>query len=192
MCDKGLVTPNDILRRLRYVFDYNDAEMMSLFAFGGMDVSRAEVSDWLKREDNPDYLPLTDAGLSTFLNGLIIAERGARDDGPPAPETTLNYNAVLRKLKIALELRAEDIVGLLELGGHRMSKHELSAFFRKPEHRQYRECQGQVLRKFLRGLQLHNRGESPDAGDDAGDSGAEPDDEAPDDDDDDDGTETPH
>ena len=50
-----------------------------------------------------------------------------------------------------------DAVAILALGSHRISKHELSAFFRKPDHRQYRKCQDQVLRKFLRGLQIKYR-----------------------------------
>jgi len=46
---------------------------------------------------------------------------------------------------------------ILELANMRMSKHELSAFFRKREHKHYRECKDQVLRNFLKGVQLKYR-----------------------------------
>jgi uncharacterized protein YehS (DUF1456 family) len=61
------------------------------------------------------------------------------------------------KLKIALNLKAEDVLGILELAEFRISKHELSAFFRKPGHKHYRECKDQILRNFLQGLQLKYR-----------------------------------
>ncbi len=60
-------------------------------------------------------------------------------------------------MKIALDLKANDILKILELANMRMSKHELSAFFRKREHKHYRECKDQILRNFLKGLQLKYR-----------------------------------
>ena len=62
------------------------------------------------------------------------------------------------KLKIAFNLKAEDTLALLALNDVVISKHELSAFFRKPGHRHRRACKDQVLRNFLKGLQLKYRG----------------------------------
>jgi uncharacterized protein YehS (DUF1456 family) len=64
---------------------------------------------------------------------------------------------VFTKLKIALNFKAEDVLEVLGSTGHTLSKHELSAFFRKPDHKHYRECKDQVLRNFLKGLQLKYR-----------------------------------
>jgi len=159
------MTNNDILRRLRYVFDYGDAQMITLFALGGDEgVTRADVSAWLKRDDDPDGADCSDRTLATFLNGLVVTKRGRRKGPLPVPEERLSNNAILMKLKIALSLRAEDVLQALELGGYRISKHELSAFLRGPEHRQYRECGDQVLRKFLQGLQQEHRGGTQDDG----------------------------
>ena len=63
-------------------------------------------------------------------------------------------NIILRKLKIAFNLQSDEILAVLQLEGFSLSKHELSAFFRKPEHKHYRACKDQVLRNFLQGLQL--------------------------------------
>jgi len=49
------------------------------------------------------------------------------------------------------------------LADFRLSKHELSAFFRKPGHKNFRECNDQVLRKFLQGLQIQHRGGETEA-----------------------------
>jgi uncharacterized protein YehS (DUF1456 family) len=145
---------NDVLRRLRYTFELTDSKMMALFELGGMTVTREQVSNWLKKEDAADFSSLNDRSLATFLNGLIIDKRGAREQQPPKPETRLTNNMVLVKLKIALDMRAEDVLEIFNLVKFEISKHELSAFFRRPGHKQYRECLDQILRNFLQGLQL--------------------------------------
>ncbi len=152
------MTNNDILRRLRFIFDFGDAQMMALFASGGFNASRELVSDWLKAEDKPEFKALRDVQLAIFLNGLINKKRGQREGEQPEPEKKLNNNIILRKLKIALDFKDEQILEVMELAEFPLSKHELSAFFRKPGHNNYRECQAQVLRNFLMGLQIQLRG----------------------------------
>lgn len=148
---------NDVLRRIRFTFDFDDSKMIAIFGLAGLEVSRAEISDWLKKEDDPDYVKCSDRQFATFLNGLIIEKRGKKDGPQPEPETLLNNNIVFRKLKIALNLQADDVLSLVNRGDLHISKHELSAFFRKPSHKHYRECKDQVLRGFLNGLQHKHR-----------------------------------
>ena len=148
---------NDILRRLRYTFDFSDDKMMAIFSLAENPVTRAQISDWLKKEDDPALQQLSDPILATFLNGFIIDRRGRKDGPLPAPEKRLGNNAVLVKLKIALNLQAEDILAVLVLSGVEISSHELSAFFRKSGHKHYRECKDQILRNFIPGLQLKYR-----------------------------------
>ena len=151
------MTNNDILRRVRYIFDFNDDKMITLFALADCKVTRAEISDWMKQEDDPDFKKLTDVQLATYLNGLINDKRGKREGPQPVPEKDLSNNAIFMKLKIALNLQAEDILEIMDLSDFRMSKHELSAFFRKPGHKHYRECKDQILRIFLKGLEMQYR-----------------------------------
>jgi uncharacterized protein YehS (DUF1456 family) len=152
------MTQNDILRRIRYILDLDDSKMISIFSLAGLDVTRAQISDWLKKDDDPAYQPLSDRELATFLNGLIVEKRGRKDGELPEPEKALNNNIVFMKLKIALNLKAEDTLAILALSDQVISKHELSAFFRKPGHKHHRACKDQVLRNFLKGLQLKYRG----------------------------------
>ncbi len=162
---------NDILRRLRYTFDFSDDKVMRLFALGGLEVTREQISNWLKKDDDPQYVSLNDKPMATFLNGLIIEKRGAREEEPPKPEQRLNNNMVLVKLKIALSFKAEDVLEVLALAGFKLSKHELSAFFRKAGHKQYRECLDQVLRNFLQGIQIKYRDKTHEKAFDWGDFG---------------------
>lgn len=151
------MTNNDILRRIRFAFDFNDATMIEMFDMAGLKVTRAQISNWLLKEDHEHFNDIKDLQLAYFLNGMIIYGRGKKDDKPPVAEKYLNNNIVFRKLKIALNLKDEDILEILELEGMRISKHELSAFFRKPEQNQYRACKDQILRNFIYGLQLKYR-----------------------------------
>ncbi|MDI1323054.1 MAG: DUF1456 family protein [Algoriphagus sp.] len=148
---------NDILRSLRYTFDFSDNAMIDLFGLGGETVTRADVSNWMKREDDPDYKGLHDIDLAIFLNGLIIQKRGKKEGDQPVAEKTLNNNMIFRKLKIALNMKDEDILEILSQVDRHISKHELSAFFRNPTQPQYRTCKDQVLRNFLQGIQLKYR-----------------------------------
>jgi uncharacterized protein YehS (DUF1456 family) len=145
---------NDTLRRLRYTFDFSDSKMVGILKLGGLSVTRAQVSGWLKKEEDEGFIELDDRTFSSFLNGLIIDYRGARGDSPPEPDSYMTNNRVLMKLKIALNLTSEDFLEIMELAGFGISKHELSAFFRKEGHKHYRQCLDQVLRNFLNGLKL--------------------------------------
>ena len=151
------MTNNDVFRRIRYIFDFGDTEVISIFALAGLKVSREEISDWLKKDDDPAIKTLTDRQLAIFLNGLISHKRGKKEGVQPAPEKKLSNNIIFRKLKIALNLQAEEVLDVLQLADLRISSHELSAFFRKEGHKHYRECKDQVLRNFLQGLQLNYR-----------------------------------
>jgi len=151
------MTNNDILRRIRYTFDYDDTKMIAIFALANLELKRGHLLAWLKKEEDPAYQECNDRMLATFLNGLITEQRGKKDGPQPKAEMRLSNNAILMKLKIALNLKADDILEILELADFTLSTHELSSFFRRPGHKNFRECKDQVLRKFLKGLQLKLR-----------------------------------
>ena len=114
----------------------------------------------MKKDDDPAYEECSDVMFATFLNGLINQKRGKRDGPPFEPEQSLTNNIIFRKLKIAFNLQADEILSILSLVDLYISKHELSAFFRRADHKHYRECKDQILRNFLKGMQIKYRGES--------------------------------
>lgn len=147
------MTQNDILRRLRYALQISDAQVAGAITLTGADTSTEQVVSWLKREEDEGYSDLSDEMLCRFLDGLIIERRGPRSDGStPAPLIFLSNNEVLKKLRIALELRDDDMNAVFELAEFVVTKAELGSFFRKEGHRNYRKCPEQVLRKFIQGL----------------------------------------
>lgn len=148
---------NDIFKRLRYIFDLNDTQVLAIFALADRVVEPTQLNQWFQPEESPTFEALKDIQLATFLNGLISHFRGKKEGPAPEPERKLTHNLILRKLKIALNLQTEDMLAIWERVDFRLSKHELSSFFRQPGHRNYRLCQDQVLRNFLQGLQLKLR-----------------------------------
>jgi len=148
---------NVILRQLRYIFDLNDNQMINIFAQAEVEVTRAEVISWLKKEDHEDYQRISDLEFASFLNGFINLRRGKKEGPQAVPEKRLNNNIIFRKLKIALAYKDTDIIKAFDHVGLFISKHEISAFFRNPSQNQYRVCEDQFLRNFLYGLQLEFR-----------------------------------
>ena len=147
------MTNNDILRRIRYIFDIDDSKMIAIFGLAEHQVTRGQISDWLKKDEDPAYQECSDTQLAIFLNGLINDKRGKKEGAQPEPEKQLTNNIIFMKLKIALNLKAEDVLEIMGMADLQMSKHELSAFFRRPGHKHYRDCQNQILRNFLKGMQ---------------------------------------
>ena len=160
------MTNNDILRRLRYTFELSDSTMMSLASTGDEKINRSQISDWLKKDNDPDFKPCNDKQLAIFLNHFIDKKRGKKEGDPRKPEKRLTNNIIFTKLKIALNLKADDVIEVLSLANFQISKAELSAFFRKVGHKHYRECKDQILRNFLQGLQLKYRADGVDSIDD--------------------------
>jgi uncharacterized protein YehS (DUF1456 family) len=146
------VNNNDILRRLRYTFNFNDKKMVELFSSAGVNVTREQVSQWLKKDDDTDFVSIVDEKLAVFLNGFINDKRGKKDGQPATPEKKLSNNIILTKLKIALNLQAEQLIDLLASVDFTLSKPELSAFSRKLDHKHFRECKDQVLRNLLQAI----------------------------------------
>jgi len=76
-------------------------------------------------------------------------------------QTMLSNNDILKKLRVALELKDEDIVKILKLADFEISKSEVNALYRTPDHHNFKECGDQLLRNFLNGLIIYKRGPMP-------------------------------
>ena len=151
------MTNNDILRRLRYILNIKDTKIIKILSFVSYKVPLPRVVSWLKKEGSEDFTECSDKDLTAFLDGLIIEKRGRRENSKNSAiqqPQRLNNNLIFLKLKIAFNLKSDDVLELLGLAKYNISSSELSAFFRKKTHRHYRVCKDQILRKFLKGLQL--------------------------------------
>ncbi|MCE2593355.1 DUF1456 family protein [Motilimonas cestriensis] len=148
---------NLVLRRLRYALNLKETDMQAIFALAGHKIKPFSISLLLKKEDEQGYLECTDAVLEKFLDGLIIQRRGVREGQAPAPAQRMNNNLILKKIRIAFELKEDDLLDIMDKAGFALSRPELSALFRKYDSRNYKACGDQLLRNFLHGICEHYR-----------------------------------
>ncbi len=164
---------NDILIRFRYALDIKDTDMVKIFQLGGVTVTREELQKML-------FKPKADGGvgsvqekpvdeninqldrqtLESFLNGFIIFKRGIQESKQEESEKqaflikdskTVN-NVFLKKVKIALSLTSEDMLGIFKAAEINLSNSELSALLRREGQRNYRVCGDRYIKCFLKGL----------------------------------------
>lgn len=151
---------NDVLRRVRYALDFNDQTMIEIFALSDTEISRDDLLQLLKKDNEAGFVKLDNKLLDLFLDGLIVYKRGKLENQPEQPQkpaSLLTNNGILKKLRIALEFKEIDMLDALKLAGFELSKGELSALFRQKGHKHYRECGDQILRNFLQGLTIRFR-----------------------------------
>jgi uncharacterized protein YehS (DUF1456 family) len=154
------MTNNDILLRLRYALNINDSTMIEIFKLADHEIEQSDLTGLLKKEDEEGFVNCSDDVLGYFLDGLILHKRGMKEIKPGETrksDSRLTNNTILKKIRIALELKEDDMLGILKLADVVISKAELTALFRKEGHRNYKECGGQFLRKFLKGLSSRYR-----------------------------------
>ena len=152
---------NDVLRSIRYMLDLSDAKVVEIIKLADPDfaIDKADVQAFLKKDEEEGYVECKDAVLAHFLDGLVVHYRGRHPDLPPRPvEKRINNNVVLKKLRVAFELKDADMHQIFEDAGFPVSKPELSALFRQADHKNFRLCGDQMLRNFLKGLTLRVRG----------------------------------
>ncbi|GGK03505.1 DUF1456 family protein [Luteimonas terricola] len=152
---------NDVLRSIRYMLDLSDNKVVeiALLADPALALDKDDVRAFLLKEEEPGHLACSDAVLAHVLDGLIVHLRGRDDTVPPRPvEKRISNNVVLKKLRVAFQLKDEDMHQVFVAAGFPLAKPELSALFRQPGHKNYRPCGDQLLRAFLKGLTLRVRG----------------------------------
>lgn len=150
---------NDVLRSLRYTLDISDKQLAEIIQLGGQPIAEAEVSPMLKKDNEADYVECNDKTMAYFLDGLVYYKRGKDESRPAQPhELPMTNNIVLKKLRVAFELKEDDMHAIMQSVDCPVSKPEMSALFRKAGHSNYRACGDQFLRNFLKGLTLRVRG----------------------------------
>lgn len=175
------MTTNDVLRRLCFALKLNDPTMLEMLQLASKTLDKALLAAYFIKEEEPGYTPCPDAVLEALLDGMIVKYRGRKEDAPGGnspqspsgarqstadgrqssagtrPSSTLDNNMILKKLRIALELKEGDLLAIMKLAGVELSSHEISALFRKKDHKNYKPCMDQFLRNFLAGLAKYEK-----------------------------------
>ncbi len=153
------MTNNEIIQRLRYLLDVDDEVIKQCFTLGGATQSEQQFSALMARTDAAEFAACSDQQMVSFLDGLIILRRGPSDNKSSGASSALDNNIMLKKIRIALELQAQDLDNIFMLTDAELSAHEISALFRKPGNKHFSECSDELLAHFLGGLSLYWRTE---------------------------------
>lgn len=70
----------------------------------------------------------------------------------------MSNNDILKKLRVALHLRNNEIIAICALVNFKLSSAELGDMCRADDHPNFKPCGDQILRNFLNGLIIHKRG----------------------------------
>ena len=143
---------NDIIRRLRYILSIDDLGIFDIMRLSGSEEKRSVIRCWFLKDDHPEFQSCPNKQFQFFLNGLIIQKRGSLKQESHY-DLDIDNNFILKKLRIIFNLTTDDIIDLLLSENYKLGKHEISAFFRSPNHKNYRLCKDQFLRNFLNALQ---------------------------------------
>ena len=149
---------NEILVRLSDALSLDDGRLAAIFRLGGDELTEADVHAMLRNPEQEDAVTCKSDMMLRFLDGFIIEQRGpkeAPEGAPPAappPHVRMSNNVILKKLRIALQLKEDDVMRILAVSGTEMTKRQLSALSRKRGNKHYRTCSDAVLESFLTGL----------------------------------------
>jgi uncharacterized protein YehS (DUF1456 family) len=149
------MTTNQILKQCQKILSVDDDVIHEIFTLADETIPKSRVSGYLKDKDDKEFLDCGYAALGTFLDGLIIYKRGdSNSKNQNDEEIRVNNNLILKKLRIAFELKDVDMYAIFNSVDIDITKSELSSLFRKEGHKNYRACPDSILQLFLEGLEI--------------------------------------
>ncbi|HKM37433.1 MAG TPA: DUF1456 family protein [Thiopseudomonas sp.] len=151
---------NDVLRSLRYTLNISDSTLLEMLHGAEPELDLATLRSYLASEEDESFIRMEDELMVGFLDSLIVSRRGPSPRPAPPTELPLTNNTILKKLRVAFTLQESDLLEVLDSVAFTVTKPELSALFRKSDHKNYRLCGDQLLRQFLKGLTLRFRPEA--------------------------------
>jgi uncharacterized protein YehS (DUF1456 family) len=144
---------NEILYRIRKALDLSIDEMLEAYRLADHRMDREHLESLLKQRQDKDFKLCSYEELGVFLDGLIILKRGPSPKKHQESEVVaLTNNLILKKLRIALELKEPETEIVFNLADVMLGKQELKSLFRKEGHKNFRSCSDELLMAFLEGL----------------------------------------
>ena len=146
------MTNNYILSTIMNSLKLNKVDILKSYKLADKKITQDDVDDILREPSDEKFILLSDEGFELFLNGFIAYKRGPSDKKVKKQKIYFSNNIILKKLKIALDLKDEDIVAIFENDGLEITKSQLTAYFRRDGHINYRKCSDSLLKRFIKGL----------------------------------------
>ncbi len=147
------LTTNEILYRIQKALSLTTEDILKTYKFEGYTMEPAHLEALLKRRMDKGFLQCSYEELGIFLDGLVTLKRGESPKNRNDDEAVeLTNNLILKKLRIALELKEAEIEIIFGLADITLSKQQLKSLFRKEGHKNFKSCSNDLLMSFLEGL----------------------------------------
>jgi len=144
---------NDILYKIHKALNLSTEEMLKAYELAGYEMDASRLDSLLKRHQDKGFELCSYEELGVFLDGFVILKRGPSPKKPNDDEAVeLTNNLILKKLRIAQELKEPETEIIFGLGEAELSKQQLASLFRKEGHKNFKECSDELLMAFLDGL----------------------------------------
>lgn len=147
------LSTNEILYRIQQALNLTTAEMLEAYKLEDFPMEASHMESLLKRRQDKNFIPATYEELGVFLDGLVTLKRGPSPKKQNDDESVeLTNNLILKKLRIALELKEAETEIIFGLADVELSKQQLASLFRKEGHKNFKACSDELLMAFLEGL----------------------------------------
>jgi uncharacterized protein YehS (DUF1456 family) len=144
---------NDILYKITQALTLTPKDILDIYKLEDYPMDEAHLDGLLKRKYDKDFISCSYEELGVFLDGLIAFKRGESRDKPANDEAVvLDNNLIIKKLRIALNLKEYEIDLVFKLADIELTKQQIKSIFRNPNHKNYKVCSDELLDKFLEGL----------------------------------------
>jgi len=148
-----IISTNEILYRIQKALNLTMEEMLEAYKLEAYEMDEKHLSSLLLRRQDKDFKLCTYEELGLFLDGLVTLKRGPSPKKATDKETVeLTNNLILKKLRIALELKEAETEIIFGLADVELSKQQMASLFRKEGHKNFKVCSDELLMAFLEGL----------------------------------------
>ena len=143
--------PSEVIKSIKDALNLNRRQILHIYELEDYPITLDRIDAILKNRSKKNSANATYEELGVFLDGLISYKRGKKDT-PPPQDVILDNNLILKKLRVALNLKEFEIAMIFELADFEISKNLIKDFFRNPNHPKFKECDNKTLKAFLDGL----------------------------------------
>ncbi len=144
---------NDILFKIKIALSLENKSISDAYALVGYEMSQKRLENILKKHQDRGYEEATYEELGLFLDGLVLLKRGESSTPQKDDEVVeLTNNLILKKLRVALELKEPELVIIFALAEITITKRQIGSLFRKEGGKNFKPCSDELLMGFLEGL----------------------------------------
>jgi len=147
-----VISTNEILYRIQKALNLSTEDMIEIYKLASHTMSWEHLDSLLKRRQEEGFMLCSYEELGVFLDGLVTFKRGPSPKKSNDEVVELTNNLILKKLRIALELKEAEIEIIFGLAEIELTKQQLASLFRKESHKNFKPCSAELLMAFIEGL----------------------------------------